>query len=258
MPIRDDGDIFCVAAVCFDDTRPKVSFGGKMREWVAMLQKYSASIFAVYVKPKQGYEAAVEARFTYMNILRRMACEKNNDASLCEIRPRNAVWTFCMTQGITHSIGYSVTRGEIDQISIALDEKTMSDTDRALFRGSVFRGPGVLREVMNDPDAPDPLAAQVLRTRLDIPPEAISLAWSDEPESSWMRDGLILADLVATHTRLEILKSPATPLSGHLREADVPYEVIDLTEKLMAPVNPEAIKDWERNTGLRAPRPDQE
>jgi len=262
MPIEDDEDFFCAATICFDGNRPKIDRTPKAR-LATNLKKNGAAVLVTFVKPKPGYGSAVVDKFERLETMGR-ARRLLEGSKPKYLRPdgtlpssRDLIWNYCMIQAISHAIGFSVTRGPISGVSVLMDPKSLAEPNRRLLLDQVFRGPGVLQGVMDDPSAPDPRAAKVIQGRLQaIRPDAISLSWRSErdPNTKWMRDGLTLADQVASRFREEAINPRESPLASELTVAGVDFRTVDLTDHLMADIDPENIEQWERDTGLRAPR----
>src|SRR5262249_10759868 len=146
----------------------------------------------------------------------------------------------------------------LDRIVVILDEKTLQDEERHLFRTQLENMAQPIVEVILGARDVFPEHAVRLEAMAAAMPRgagAISVAWTDEVSGTQYGGAMAVADSLASNLYQEIRKIDSRPgMSQALRAAGYEHFLTDATDVVVGPLNPQTVDRWERLTGLRAPK----
>jgi hypothetical protein len=260
MPEEDDGDVFTAATVATLVKIPMINQpSGKVGWLVEQFKAFGAIPHVAFVKPKLGYGKAIKERQQKMNTMARITrlmTGTNRDFLTRDGMPlRNYIWLYCMGQSIAQAVVSAVIRTEIHRIEIILEQKTMAVPTRTLFESQLPGISNLLLSVLKKAHEVDSSRAALYESRIKFSSDSISLCWSDQTCASGSEGGLCLAHYLASLYRRGLVRSGEPRIKTLLREEGFTGVEMDITDKLISPLNRKSIQKWEKNTGLREPNP---
>ncbi|MFH1213013.1 MAG: hypothetical protein V1681_02925 [Candidatus Neomarinimicrobiota bacterium] len=258
MPRADKDEVFVAATIGFLGAPPQIEFSGHRDAVIAALVATRALPCVAFVKPSPGYAQKLNARFARMNTMARATrlLTGANAKYLTPIgfSPRNMVWLSAMHQALGQTLLSAVERSLIDEIVVTLDEKTLAATTRTFFIDQVLATPEHMLPVFREALARGLPGSEHHLGRLALTRGSISIRWSDEPLDPEARVGLFLAHHLASHTFADTKRGMPPMFLADLLDAGLPCKEIDVTHILTAALADSTVREWERRTGLRAPK----
>ncbi len=258
MPLDDNGDVFVTATVSILGDHPSINNPNGHLQWlIDQLKTLQAIPFVAFIKPIPGYGDRIKQKLGKINIMARMTrlMTGANSQYLTQegIPLRNHIWNHCMSLSIAlATFNGGIIREHIDKVDILLDQKTMLDPSRNLFKNVVQKAPRTLWEVLEQAKRINPQQVNKFESRLKFSQDTISLAWTDEIDNSSSRGGLHLAHYLASHYHKGLKRSNNPAIKLLLSQSGFQNTDMELTDRITS-IDPRAIKDWEINTGLREP-----
>ena len=259
MPLETGDPPFVVAALAVTKpiVRPK-GFESRSKWLINEIERQQGIPHVSYVAPKDGYSETLRSRH---NILESMALETrettgDNAAYVSKygISVRNAVWSKAMLIGIGRMLVEAIARGPIGSLWVILDQKTMDQEHRALFRKNVTEVGQVLsQEIMGSP-APTPGADAYLLNNIRFGPADVAIRWSDELEKEPV--GLRFAHFLASLALRELKRGKNRLLLDWLDGGTYGNRTADITDVLTAPLSEDNRVRWEQKMKLARGEPE--
>ena len=258
MPLDDNGGVFVTATVSLLEHPNTLGVVEGRRNWVVQKLSYLDAVpFVTFVRPIEGYGETFRGKMEKMNYMAKITrlINRANAEYLTNegIPRRNFVWLHCMGQAIGHAILSNISTNKIERVEIFLDQKTMAPPTRKFFRDRISSIDKNLRKSLNWARQFSKEMAHYLENNVSFDSDSISLTWSDDPSAEVAQHGLKLAHYLSKQFNLDLSKSKIPKIAARLSQAGFQNFYSDATELLMRPIGKNAIKIWERNTGLREP-----
>ncbi len=247
MPLKDDDQVFVVAAVSLIGSHPDAEAHVGRAEWVhSRLKHIKATPHCCYVQPGPGYAELISSKFEKMDLMARTTCLLNGANT--EYLPsrgglpfRNTIWVQGMQSMLQGPLLDAVMCGPITSVDLYLDQKTMASETRALFQAQLDNLKSDLLDAVHTLARLSPRRAKdiIANTRFD----SINIHWSDDIETTDCDHGLKLAHYVASLTYQDLLTGRQT--FTKLIEGDGHQRFMrNITPLLTRPLHDDTIRAW--------------
>lgn len=265
IPLRDDDGPFGVAmvAVMGDVATGALPRGRAKRpeDVVRRLREVRGFPSWSYVQPVPGYGQAWAQKHRILNALGR--AQKRATGLNAPYMPdeglnaRNFVWGYAAdialaTLGTFAPLCYRLTPTHLE---VCFDRKTLQDEHRESVRKVARNFSASVRQgLLGDVATLTPDQARLvtaLAEKVNVPPENVTVTWSDEPGFTASQPEMDLADSLAWHCRREV--EGKGNISSLLQQAGYrTFRMTNITKVMMEPISSERIRVWENRSGLSA------
>ena len=167
---------------------------------------------------------------------------------------RNYIWINAMMQAIGNTVGVAMRKNHsIDALQILMDQKSLPLPTRILFTEQVLAKSEQIRDVLARLKPRSPNRISLYENNIRFTSDSTSLRWSDEMDVLDKDPRLKLSDKLARIAYLKIRDGNLEEFTESLAEAGFPDSIMNLTERIMSPLDSRSVGSWERITGLKEP-----
>ncbi|MEK0337123.1 MAG: hypothetical protein QQN41_06780 [Nitrosopumilus sp.] len=252
MPLRESEGYFVVAVFASFKKLSETSFPSSNPKWpLNFLVKVKGEPQIFYINPDSAYEDIVVKKLNKLDIMaryRKLITGTHKYVTKKGIIARNYIWTTCIHKAIGQAILSVLHRSKITEINIVLDQKSLKPETELFFRDQIKLLPDLMINViLKSPSLSYPIACK-LRNRINFTSNNISVEFNSD---STPPVGLRIAHYLASHAFQELEETNNISI---LEEIGFKDRVLDYTTYLMKPISINAIRKWNKETGLNEPR----
>ena len=255
MPMNDTDNVFVAAMVFCTGLHPNIGSThdlGKSSVFLSCLKKLDVDFCFCTIKPYPGYGESIQSKLSKMDTMARttrLLTGRNTDFLPPDngLPFGNMVWIYAMQSALQTSLVETILEGPVTSVELYLDRKTMAKATRDLFITHIQGLRKNLFEVLLKLDDIAPPERKGIYRNCRF--ERILVKWSDDPGTEDAADGLRLAHYVASLSRSDLISRKQKFL-----QPDIAAREHNITGYWATPISPEAVKSWERLTGLTEPK----
>ena len=158
-----------------------------------------------------------------------------------------------MIQAIGQTIISKVVKTKVTDLYIILDDKSLSNEDITLFKKIVSEIITTIYDILSLIECLSPHIIKVWKENVEISEENIHIKWRSNLKNAKHNGGLILADYLSRYFLRRLIHNRLSQLIEMFKSKGVSFNIQDITDDIIKPIDPRTTKRWEKETGLKEP-----